>query len=369
MKSTGLALCVLITSVAGGRASAQGTPPAAPPQPPLNISVPTFTTNAMVGGTNYRYTLVGGDPAKGGTTTIPTVLVPITLTIDAPVDAEGRKAVARCRRDCATGHPLPHLHGVPLRVGHHPVCRRPHARRFLQGRRQRRLAHAARRAQGGAGEDHRADRPGLRADVEEDRPHAALVDLRFMQRELFKQLPKDAATPGSLVLAVAPRHHVLRQRGRDARLPMGHLRRRLLGQSAAVFCARDLPGSGTSWTLTPTCSPSPSNSPSSSATRCMTPCMAAGAGRAPGNVFPAWMKVPAKTADEQPRQNSGAGGTGLTNLGNDPTDVNWKNTVPASKAFVATVGDVSYHLQNVALLQWYNRTAAPNVMARRVQLP
>src|SRR5206468_6062105 len=31
----------------------------------------------------------------------------------------------------------------------------------------------------------------------------AMVDLRFMQAELFKQLPKDAVPPGSLVVAVA----------------------------------------------------------------------------------------------------------------------------------------------------------------------
>jgi hypothetical protein len=38
-----------------------------------------------------RNPLIGGDPA-GGTTTIPTVIVPITLTIEAPMDAAGRKA-------------------------------------------------------------------------------------------------------------------------------------------------------------------------------------------------------------------------------------------------------------------------------------
>ena len=35
-------------------------------------TVPTFT--------HATYTLVGGDPAKGGTTTIPMVLVPVTLS-------------------------------------------------------------------------------------------------------------------------------------------------------------------------------------------------------------------------------------------------------------------------------------------------
>ena len=53
-------------------------------------------------GQDYSYTVVGGDPAKGGTTTIPTVLVPITLTIEAPMDATGRKAVLDPGNDVAT---------------------------------------------------------------------------------------------------------------------------------------------------------------------------------------------------------------------------------------------------------------------------
>ena len=50
-------------------------------------TVPTFQQNS--------YTLVGGDPAKGGSTTIPTVLVPVTLSFDA------KKAVLDAAPDAA----------------------------------------------------------------------------------------------------------------------------------------------------------------------------------------------------------------------------------------------------------------------------
>jgi hypothetical protein len=81
------------------------------------------------------------------------------------------------------------------------------------------------------------------------------------------------------------------------------------------------------------------------------------------------MKVPAKTTEEQPRQNSGSGGTGSASGGNDPTDVNWKSTVQASPPFVATIAGVPYHLQNVALLQWYNQVASPTSLNRAYSFP
>jgi chitinase len=82
---------------------------------------------------------------------------------------------------------------------------------------------------------------------------------------------------------------------------------------------------------------------------------------APGNVFPGWMRVPAESSTELPRENSGCGETGLAVplFLNDPTDINWKNTVPASKAYIANRGGVSYHLQNVALLWWYAGSTSP----------
>ncbi len=91
MKSKALVVCLVALLIAAGAANAQG--PAAAPLPPQTISLPTWTTTATVNGTSYKYTLLGGDPAKGGTTTIPVLLVPITMTIENPMDLAGHKAV------------------------------------------------------------------------------------------------------------------------------------------------------------------------------------------------------------------------------------------------------------------------------------
>ena len=66
----------------------------------------------------------------------------------------------------------------------------------------------------------------------------------------------------------------------------------------------------------------------------------------PGNTFPGWLR---------PGEGAACGGTGAVTRGAllEPTSTNPKNNVPASKAFVARVGTTDYHLQNTALLPWY----------------
>lgn len=66
-----------------------------------DTALPTFTRTYNSGGTGYAYTVVGTDPGKGGTTTIPTVLAPITLTIEAPMNSSGKKAVLDASPDVA----------------------------------------------------------------------------------------------------------------------------------------------------------------------------------------------------------------------------------------------------------------------------
>jgi len=84
MRSTAIVVCSFLMLSAAVLLMSQGPPPDPLPLPRQTISLPTFTSAVTVDGTNYTYTLLGGDPAKGGTTTIPTVLAAITLTIDAP---------------------------------------------------------------------------------------------------------------------------------------------------------------------------------------------------------------------------------------------------------------------------------------------
>ena len=98
-----------------------------------DTAVPTFTRTYNTAGTDYSYTVVGADPAKGGTTTIPTVLVPITLTIEAPMDAAGKKAVLDASPDVARVIAFTHLRPLPVRFRKDAVYRCDHACRFPPG--------------------------------------------------------------------------------------------------------------------------------------------------------------------------------------------------------------------------------------------
>jgi hypothetical protein len=66
-----------------------------------------------------------------------------------------------------------------------------------------------------------------------------------------------------------------------------------------------------------------------------------------GNVFPRWLR-PASMLPGDQGACGGAGGASAYVL-LEPTDTNPKNNVPASRAFVARVQGSTYHLQNVAL--------------------
>ena len=204
MRARAAIACSFLLMSAAALVLGQGAPTAPPPAfPPQTISLPTFTSNATVAGTNYTYTLLGNDPAKGGTTTIPTVLAAIKLTIEARMDAAGRKAVLDA------GPVANQVIASPIFADY----------QFASGTTQ--YADAIMRAdfhqQGGSGDWHtRLGQPKV-LTVNIDVPVGlgyvltskktgrmlAMVDLRFMQQELFKQLPKDAVAAGTLLVAVA----------------------------------------------------------------------------------------------------------------------------------------------------------------------
>ncbi len=74
-----------------------------------------------------------------------------------------------------------------------------------------------------------------------------------------------------------------------------------------------------------------------------------------GNIFPAWMRLASVSAGDQGR----CGGTGVASAYFllEPTNTNPKNNIPSSKSFVARMAGASYHLQNAALLPWYTGAA------------
>ena len=64
---------------------------AAKQQSPSIVSLPSFTRSFTFGGQVFPYTMVGKDPARKQTTTIPTQYIPMSFFFDEFVDQNGRK--------------------------------------------------------------------------------------------------------------------------------------------------------------------------------------------------------------------------------------------------------------------------------------
>ena len=71
----------------------------------------------------------------------------------------------------------------------------------------------------------------------------------------------------------------------------------------------------------------------------------------PGNVFPAWLRLPSVPAGDQGRCGGTTAATAYFLL--EPTNTNEKNNIPSSKPFVSHTASATYHLQNAATLTWY----------------
>lgn len=292
-------------------------------------TVPTFT-QTIDGKT---YTFAGQDPAHDGTTVIPTVLVPIRLTfagktisldakqnvsrlLQSPIFAKYRFAdgektqygdalLAATFPDAKQGHTLlgkPQLKAITIHV--------PVGRGYL--------LHA-----GNSGRSF------------------AVVDLQYIEKQLFRKIPKQ---PGKLVIAVT--------------------------QNATFYAASDAticcgwgthgvdPATGTSFVLGSYLHESPkivSDKDIQPLTQQLAeflydplhdPRSNFHTEDAPGNYFADW---------KRPVNSHRCAGSGIaTNYFLlEPTDTNQKNNFPSSKPYVARTAGFDYHLQNVALLNWY----------------
>ncbi len=302
-------------------------------------TVPTFPHTQGQGS----YTLLGRDPAAGSVTTIPTVLVPIELSFQAKQVA-GKPFVMASAGD------------VP-RVLRSPVFS---SFAFLSGGATQ-YADAMLRATfpNVEGWHTLLGQPevkpvkitvpvgyGYILTSKKDGASFAVADVEFVQKELFKQVPRQE---GKLVLAVT--HNTAYYADGDA----------------TICCSWGTHGldaaTGNSFVLGSYLSGAPTvvedrdvqpltqqlgefiNDP------LHDPLFHGARNRkAPGNAFPGWMRTGA---------HGGCGGTGAgTNYFLlEPTNTNPKNNFPASKAFVAHVNRADYHLQNVALLPWYTGPA------------
>jgi chitinase len=303
-------------------------------------TVPTF--EYTVGQT--KYVLMGSDPVHGRTTTVPTVLVPLTLAFEAKKIA-GKPYIMDATPD------IPRVLGSPI-----------FSNFSFPGGGTTQYADAMLRttfpdANGWHTLLGKADVKAVKITIpagygyiltsKESGRSLAIVDIEFLQRELFKQLPKPE---GKFVLAITPN---------TAYYALG---------DATVCCSWGTHGidaaTGTSFVLASYLRSAPSIVEDDDV-QPLTQQLAeliqdplhdplvrgARNTKVPGNAFPAWMRP----TSQRPGDQGSCGGTGAatTYFLLEPTNTNPKNNIPASKSFPAKEGGATYHLQNVALVPWY----------------
>ena len=325
-----LGLCVLLSPACEKKA----------PSGPA-IGVPTFTRSFTAAGKEYHYTLVGRDPAQGGTTTIPTVLVPVSLVFDAPAAKAGKNAEISAADD------------VP-KVVQSPVFQN-HA--FATGTTQ--YGDAIQRAEfykvAEANHWHTLlGQPRVSSPVQITIPAAngylltskktghslAIVDLDFMQKELFKGLAKTQAKPDELVIALTKNTEFYEL------------------NDATVCCtwgAHGVQQDAASKALQPFVLSTyldlgvvPGFSDVQPLTQQLAAWMNDPLDGYKGNIFPAW---------QRPGTESGCGGRGIgTHYRFElPTD-----SLPEQNSTVMKSDGGEYHLENVALLPWYTQSSSPD---------
>lgn len=302
-------------------------------------AVPTFRVSAG----QASYTLAGRDPARGGTTTIPTLLVPVQLSFDTK-KVGGKPFVL----DAAPDSPS--------------ILRSPIFASFaFAGDRPTQYADALLRATlpGHADWHTLLGKPEVKpvkvvvpagygyvlTSVKSGRS-LAIVDLEWLQRELFRQVPKQ---DGRLVLAVT--HNTAYYALGDATVCCSWGTHGVDTATGNSFVLASYIGSAPSVITDADVQPITQQLAQFVKDPLHDPLFHGGRGaQAPGNTVPSWMR---------PAQGGSCGGAGVGSqyFLLEPTNTNPKNNIPASRPFAAKAGNSVFHLQNVALLSWYAGSA------------
>ena len=293
-------------------------------------TVPTFTR--VLGGSSY--TLAGRDPANSGTTTIPTMLVPINLSFEGskPAQMDATADVARTLKSpiftrfaFATGDKTQYADGLlhatfPSDASGHTYLGKPEIKPIS-------ITIPA-----GYGYILRSKKTGTTF---------AVVDVVFLEKQIFQQIPRQE---GKLVIAVT--HNTTYYTDSDA----------------TVCCSWGIHGvdaaTGNSFVLgsylhaTPTIVEDQDIQPLTQQLAefindpLHNPDAYFRTPTAAGNFFPAWLR---------PGEDRECGGSGIGSnyFLLEPTNTNPKNSFPVSAPFAAHTAGFTYHLANVATLHWY----------------
>ncbi|MGC2161145.1 MAG: glycosyl hydrolase family 18 protein [Silvibacterium sp.] len=309
---------------------------------PLGLShaqtVPTF--KITVGQSSY--TLAGSDPSQGQTTTIPTVLVPVTLSFEAK-KVDGRPFVMDASSDVSRVLRSPVFSKAAFASGGHTQYADAMLRTTFPG---------------AAGWHTLLGQPEIKPVTitipasygyiltsKKTGASFAVADIEYVQKQLFQQLPRQ---DGKLVIAVTHNttYYTLNDdtlccswgtHGVDSATGNSFVLGSYLYDAPAVVKEADVQP------LTQQLAEfvnNPLHDP-----------LFHGGSATPGNAFPRWMRP----ASMRPGDMGSCGGSSVATsyFLLEPTDTNPKNNFPESKPFLIRAKGAAYHLQNVALLPWY----------------
>lgn len=308
-------------------------------------TVPTFTHESE----GKTYTLVGHDPAQGTTITIPTVVVPVTLSFESkkiagkPFEMDAKSDVPRLLSSPVfSKFPFDAAgttqYGDALLRSTFPKAANWHT---LLGKPEVKPVTVT--IPTGYGYVLTSKRTSS---------EVAVVDLEFLQKEIFKQVPKQE---GKFVLAVT--HNTTFYAMGDATVCCGwgtHGVDRATGNSFVLASyLHNAPTIVEDKDVQPITQQLAEflNDPlfdplyqHEQYDQHLNPASV------PGNVV-SWLRP----ASMKPGDAGRCGGTrmGTTYFLLQPTDTNLKNNFPSSKPSVVSASGATYHVQNVALLQWY----------------
>src|SRR5690349_7942788 len=287
---------------------------------------------------NLSYTLAGQDPEQGGTTTIPVVLVPLMLSFEAG-RAHGNPSVMDAAPDVQR------------------ILRSPVFGKFRFGTSDNtQYVDAMLRTMFPAAKQWHVllGKPlikplkitvpvgyGYVLSSKRTRTLMAMADMEFLQREIFKRIPK---LDGKLVIAVT--HNTVYYAYGDATVCCSwgtHGVDSATGNSFVLASyLRSAPPIVQDKDVQPLTQQlaeyviDPLRDPLFHPVRGQLPATA-------GNVVPAWKRP----------EGGGCGGVGIaaTYTLLEPTDTNPRSDLPLSKPFILSSGGTQWHVQNVALLR------------------
>ncbi|HKO19993.1 MAG TPA: hypothetical protein VJU82_14005, partial [Acidobacteriaceae bacterium] len=313
----------IFCALSGCSASGQGT-------------APTFQYRTS----NLSYVLAGRDPTQGGTTVIPVVLVSITLSFQA-----GKTHSSPTIMDAAPD--VQRILRSPLFARFHfgTAGNTQYADAML-----RTMFPAAKQWHILLGkpqiEPLKITVPvgnGYVLSSKRTRTFLAMADAEFLQREIFKRIPK---LEGKLVVAVTHNTGYYAygdatvccswgSHGVDSGTGNSFVLASYLRNTPPIVQDKDVQA------LTEQLAEyviDPLRDPLFHPVRGQVPATT-------GNVVPAWRRP----------EGGGCGGVGIaaTYTLLEPTDTNPRSDLPVSKPFIVNSGGRSWHVQNVALLRWY----------------